>query len=235
DVAGQPIDADQQRLARQPGQPHHVHQALNEVEVTHGADHAAQPQPARHGQGHRHPQAPALTPGIQLVGLDVAQVHLVGVEEVLLDPLAVAAGLVLPVGDRALVEPEGGDDGLQGAAVDQQGDSGDEQGTVLVQAVEGGAGGGREGLAAAAADQTPLLVGVDFDVALAAPPFAGAGGVVKECAVGAHGVAPTGSDGVAVPSASSLAPLLPTPPRRFTVPWGATPAACSDCLSAATP
>src|SRR5262249_60684619 len=92
--------------------------------------------------------------------------------------LAVRAGPAVPPGNGPLVKPVGGDDGLGRAAVSQQGGDGDEQGAVLVQAVEGGALGGTEGLAAAGTAQAPLLVGVDLDVTAAslAPGRAGGGG-----------------------------------------------------------
>ena len=44
-----------------------------------------------------------------------------------MEALAVSAGPVLPVGDGALVEAEGGDDGLDRAAVAEQGDDADDQ------------------------------------------------------------------------------------------------------------
>src|SRR5262249_33575732 len=62
--------------------------------------------------------------------------------------LAVSSRLVLPVGDGSLVEAEGGDDGLQGAAVAEQGEHRRGQCDGLVEAVVGGVAGGGEGLAA---------------------------------------------------------------------------------------
>src|SRR5262245_17618756 len=104
--------------------------------------------------------------------------------------LAVRAGPVVPPGNGPLVKPVGGDDGLGRAAVSQQGGDGDEQGAVLVQAVEGGALGGTEGLAAAGTAQAPLLVGVDLDVTAASLAPGRAGGVGTECLGGVHGVPP---------------------------------------------
>jgi hypothetical protein len=49
------------------------------------------------------------------------QVQRAASEEVLVDVPAVGTGLALPVSDGSFVEAEGGDDGLQGAAVGQQG------------------------------------------------------------------------------------------------------------------
>jgi hypothetical protein len=60
-------------------------------------------------------------------------------EEAVVNSVSMACGLVLPIGARAFVQAEGGDDGLGGAAVGQQSDDADEHGGVLVQAVEGGA------------------------------------------------------------------------------------------------
>ena len=58
---------------------------------------------------------------VQLVGLDVPQLDLPAQDVMLVEALAVPAGPVPPGGDGPLVEPEGGDDGLQRAAVAEQG------------------------------------------------------------------------------------------------------------------
>src|SRR5262249_35150211 len=63
-------------------------------------------------------------------------------------------------------------------------------GAVLVKAVEGGALGGTEGLAAAGTAQAPLLGGVDLDVTAAGLAPGRAGGVGTECLGGVHGVPP---------------------------------------------
>src|SRR5262249_21144958 len=172
----------------------------------------AQPQPVRHGQGHRHPQTPGLALGVQLISLDVAQVHLLGVEVVLVDALAVGASLVLPGGHRALVGAERSDASLQGAACDPQGEDGDEQGALLVQAIKGGALAGREGLTAEAADVASRLVAVDLDVALAELSPGGAVGVVAECLGGVHGVPPRRSRLASLPVR-----MFPGPPLVYTL------------------
>jgi hypothetical protein len=110
--------------------------------------------------------------------LDVLQVDHGGVKEVVMNGLGMGPRLVLPGGDRALVQAEGGDDGLGRAAVGQQGDDANEQDGVLVQSVEGRARGGGEGLAAGGAAVASLGVGVDLDDArggLAAGRAAGIG------------------------------------------------------------
>src|SRR5262245_98618 len=108
----------------------------------------------------------------------------------LVDGLAVAAGFVVPVGHRAFIEAVGGDDGLGRAAVAQQGGDGDEQGAVLVEAIEGGALGGSEGHAAGGAAEALAVAAVDLDVATAEQSPGRAVGVVTECLGGVHGVPP---------------------------------------------
>ena len=94
---------------------------------------------------HPHPAAHQLHP--QLVGLDVLQVHLAVLDHVLMHPLAVLAGTGQPGGHGALIQAEGGDDGLDRTAVAQQGQHHVSPRPPPLQAVEGRALGGREGLA----------------------------------------------------------------------------------------
>src|SRR5262249_22382885 len=129
---------------------------------------------------------------------------------------AVGAGLVLPIGDGALVQAEGGDDGGQGAAVGEQGDDAQEEGLVLVQAVEGRALGRGEGLAAGGTAEAPVLVGVDLDVAVAADASVRAIGVGAEYALGVHGLIPTGAMAVAARQNLPWTPFRPPHPiSRF--------------------
>src|SRR5262249_57391271 len=129
---------------------------------------------------------------------------------------AVGAGLVLPIGDGALVQAEGGDDGGQGAAVGEQGDDAQEEGLVLVQAVEGRALGRGEGLAAGGTAEAPVLVGVDLDVAVAADASVRAIRVVAEYALGVHGLIPTGAMAVAARQNLPWTPFRPPHPiSRF--------------------
>src|SRR5207245_2792471 len=123
-------------------------------------------------------------------GLDVLQVELPGFEVVLVDGGAVGAGPSLPGSDGAFVEPEGSDDGGQGATMNKQGDDAKEQGLLLVQAIEGGAGGGGECLVAGGAAEASFLVGVDKDVALVGDATVRAVGVGAEYALGVHGSIP---------------------------------------------
>src|SRR5215468_803442 len=180
------------------------------MEVADRADHAAQPQPRGHGQGHGHPTAAADTLGIQLVGLNMLQIWLLGVEVVPVYALAMGAALVLPVGDRALIKAVGGDDGLGRAARAEEGDDDDEQGAILVQAVEGSPLGGGEGRAAGRADEAELLAGVNFDVTLVGQSPGRAVGVEAGYTVGVHGRFLRGAMTVASPLESVLDPFLAT-------------------------
>src|SRR5262249_29689009 len=122
-----------------------------------------------------------------------------------------------------LIEGESGDNSLQGATVSQQGDDDDEQGAVLVQAVEGSALGGSEGLVATVAAKTLLLVGMDLDVATADVAPCRAVGFVTECLGGVHGVPPVRSRLASLPVRMFPGPPLDYPPLTlFTVLWGAT-------------
>src|SRR5262245_38392197 len=83
-----------------------------------------------------------------------------------MEALGVFPGPLLPGGDGTFIEGIGGDDGLQRAAVGQQGENHADQVERLMESEERGVAGGREGLAAASAAEASFLVGVDFDVAL---------------------------------------------------------------------
>lgn len=72
---------------------------------------------------HAHPGQPdpfahQLDP--EFINLDVLQVKLSRLDEVLVHPLTVLAGTGLPGSNGALIEPKGGDDGLNRTAVAQQ-------------------------------------------------------------------------------------------------------------------
>src|SRR5947209_7946392 len=82
----------------------------------------------------RPPWRPAYS---SLVGLDVAEVDLPGLQVMPMHRPAVLARLGLPGGDGAPVEAEGRDDGGHGAAAGEQGDDAEERGLALVQAEEG--------------------------------------------------------------------------------------------------
>jgi hypothetical protein len=138
------------------------------------------------------------------------QIWLLGVEVVPVYALAMGAALVLPVGDRALIEAVGGDDGLGWAARAEEGDDDDEQGAIRVQAVEGRTLGGSEGRAAGRADEAALCAGVNFDVTLVGQPPGRAVGVEAGYTVGVQGRFLRGAMTVASPLGSVLDPFLAT-------------------------
>src|SRR4051794_6867320 len=83
----------------------------------------------------------------------------------LVELVSVSAGPVPPVGDGALVEPEGGDDGLDGTAMAEEcDDEGDQVGGDL-EPVEGRIASGGEGPATDGAAIPPFLAAMDGDVA----------------------------------------------------------------------
>src|SRR4051812_1591557 len=98
----------------------------------------------------------------------------------LVEPLTVLTGPVAPAGDRPLVEPEGGDDGLDRAAVAEQRDHDRHQVDGSLEAGERGVAGGGEGPAAGGAAKAALFLTVHADVAEAGLPACGAIGVVAE-------------------------------------------------------
>src|SRR5262249_37724249 len=132
--AGQAIDADQHRQATGAA-PQHPHHAGHQLPLAAAADDAPQPQPAGPAQRPRQPQPAADQLDPQGIGLDVRDVDAALLDVQLMEALGVPAGALLPVGDRALVEAVGGDDGLAGAAVAEQGQDEGDQIERLVQAV----------------------------------------------------------------------------------------------------
>src|SRR5262249_18968042 len=165
DVAGQAIDAPQNRQALQ-ATAHHHDQGGDEAEVAVAAEDAAQPQARGHRQGQRQPEFAADHLDPQLVGLDVLGIDAGLLDVEVVEALGVLAGLLLPGGDRAFVQAEGGDDGLKGTAVGEQGQDQGGQFQGLVEAVERGVAGGGEGLAAGGAAEAFFLLGVNADVAV---------------------------------------------------------------------
>src|SRR4051812_48004880 len=114
------------------------------------------------------------------------QPHLPPQDNSLVKLLAMSPGPVPPGGDGALVEPEGGDDGLHRAAVAQQGDHDRHHIGRLLEAVVRGVAGGGEGPAAVGAAVTTLLSAMDADVAAPELPPCGAIGVVAELRLRVH-------------------------------------------------
>src|SRR3982751_3056513 len=108
----------------------------------------------------------------------VPRLHLLLEDPVLVDPAGVPAGAVAPVGDGPLVEAEGGDDGLDGAAMAEEWHDDGEQIGGCLEPVERGIAGGGEGAAAGRAAIPPLLAAMDEDVAEAELAPCGTAGVV---------------------------------------------------------
>lgn len=189
DVAGQPVHAHQQGGALGAG-PHPLDQTGNQRQVPLGAHLPAQPQAERHGQRQGHPDLAPDDLHPQLVGLDMPQVHPPLLHQVLVHPLAVRPGPRLPGGDGALVQPEGGDDGLERAAVAEQSQHQRHQVRSLLEPVEGRVPGRGEGPATAPARVPPLLPAMDGDVVLPDPASGRTGGVVAELSLRVHRAPP---------------------------------------------
>jgi hypothetical protein len=82
----------------------------------------------------------------------------------LMYPPALQAGFLLPAGDGALIEVEGGHDGLHRTAVSKQRNHREYQPLRLVYSVEGSTSALGEGPPATLAAITALLLAVDHDV-----------------------------------------------------------------------
>ena len=120
DIAGQAIYAHQDRQAAATGTDH-LHQRRDQDSSALGTDDAPQPQPRGDCQRHGQPHAAADQLDSQFIGLDVLQVHTTLLDHVLMHPLAVLARACQSRGYSALIDAEGGDDGLGRTAVAQQG------------------------------------------------------------------------------------------------------------------
>ena len=105
--------------------------------------------------------------------------------------LALGGGPLLPVGDRALIQPEGDDDGLWRTAPSQQGDDADDQRLVVAQAIEGRALRRSESLAAFFALVAIVLQAVDDNVALARLSFGRAVHLRAECCLRVYSLIPS--------------------------------------------
>ncbi len=245
DVAGQPVDADQDSQARG-ASAHSFHQRGDQHQVTVRADESAQPQPRRHGYRHRHPQLAAGQLHPKLVGLHVAQIHPPLLYNGPMHRLAVFPGSLLPVGDGALIEAEGSHDRLDGAAVTEQRHHEHDHIGACLQAVEGRTLGGSKGLATQLADVAPLLRAVNANVALADLPSCGTVGIVAEFLLWVRGgpalqviANSQGENAIrthpfqVVPKTGALWASIPSPGMPFmplfirqstptTVQWGAT-------------
>src|SRR5215217_6215363 len=146
----------------------------------------AEPQPASDLHRGGQPVDPADRLDPDLVGLHLQKHHLLGLDEVLMYPPALQAGFLLPAGDGALIEVEGGDDGLHRTAVSKQRHHREYQPLRLVYSVEGSTPALGEGPPATLAAITALLLAVDHDVTLSRTAVGAATSVVTELPVRVH-------------------------------------------------
>src|SRR5918998_939749 len=93
---------------------------------------------------------------------------------------------IAPGGHGPLIEPEGGDDGLQRTAMAEQGDHERHHVERSLEAVQRGVAGGDEGLATGGTAIPLLLAAMNADVAQARLPACGAAGVVAESGLRVH-------------------------------------------------
>src|SRR4051812_44395054 len=114
------------------------------------------------------------------------EVDLPALDPMLVQPPAMLARLLLPSGDGPLIEAEGGDDGLQGTAMGEQGQHGGDHVVSDPLAVERGATGGGEGPSPGRTEITLLGATLHADVALSGQPPCGTVEVVAELALRVH-------------------------------------------------
>jgi len=171
DVAGDAVHGQQERAVSARDE-RAAQQQVNEQAVTPPSDGAGQPQAAAHVQRERRPHRSPAHAHPDLVGLDLPRLHPA-------HPLVVQQGgvrprLVQPRPHRALVQPAGGHDRRDGAAVDEQRAHERHGRRRVVQPIERRIGRCRAGAPAGAAALAPLDVGMDADVARADRPLVGA-------------------------------------------------------------
>src|SRR5947209_2148548 len=108
-------------------------------------DHLTQQQP---GHRHGHPEPPGDRLDVEFVGLDMPRLDLPSKHPMLVELARVSAGPIAPIGDRSLVEPDGGDDRPDRTAMAEQGDHEGHQIDGLLEAVERSTASGGECVAA---------------------------------------------------------------------------------------
>ena len=116
-------------------------------------------------------------PGAEVPCLEV---DLAWLDELVADSLAVLSSAHVLVGHRALIEAEGGDYGLDGTVVAEQGEHESHDVHTCTQAVEGRARGFGKGPAAGSTLVAPLLLAEHPDVAWPDPPSVRSVRVVAE-------------------------------------------------------
>src|SRR5512135_1440079 len=138
---------------------------------------------------------------------------------------------ILPGGDRPLIEPEGGDDGLHRTAVAEQGDHDGHQVDGFLEAVERRVARGGESLAAGEASVTTLLPAMHADVAESELSACGAIGVVAELSERVHRYPSRGTVWRPCPEGCSVDPCFSRgyPPHHGSM--GCYPLTNASCLS----
>src|SRR5438270_2237868 len=131
--------------------------------ITARRDCPTQPQPGADHHRHGHPNDAALLLDSQFIHLYLAEVARGG-NQLLMHGLAMPASALLPVGNRALVERKGSDNGLPRAAVRKQGDDLSEAFIGVAQPVKRGAFGGGKSLVADRAFEAPFFLRMNGDV-----------------------------------------------------------------------
>ena len=136
-------------------------------------------------------------------------------------PPALQAGFLLPAGDGALIEIEGGADGLHQTAVSKQRHHREYQPLGLVYWVEGGILALGKGPPATLAAITALLLSMDDDVNLCRTAVGAAASVVTELPLRVHADTHPLSGGQR-PNKDAAGPAYSSTPPSSTLPWGAT-------------
>lgn len=164
-ITRQAINAEENRPAERRGAAFDARdQLLNKFAVSRSADFSAQPQAVLDHDRHAHPDDCALEFDPKLIALDLANWPRL-LDQMLMHELRVPAAFLKPVPDRPLIQAEGEDNGLDGAAVREQFDHQRDQVSALPQAVEDRPSSGAETLVALVANVAAVFLRMYADVA----------------------------------------------------------------------
>ena len=93
---------------------------LDQRGITVPTDRAPEPPARKDTHRGRNPDRPSLGFGVQLIGLDLAEIDLTITDQLLLHLAGMPASLGLPIGDGTLIETKGKHDGWDGTTATQQ-------------------------------------------------------------------------------------------------------------------
>src|SRR4030095_16950463 len=165
-------------------------QPPDQGQVTLLTDLAAQPQPRLNHHGQGHPHDAALFLDAELIGLHLPKVPGL-LDKRLVHGLALTARAGPPLGDRPLVEPKCRHNRLHGTPVGEQGHDDHNSLCRGAQPIEDCPCAGAEGFVTRVADEAPLLLRMDTNIALAGLASRMAARIGAEYGCGGHDAPPS--------------------------------------------